>query len=128
MASTLDARRRFIDQMSDMSDIIERVALGPQEDVLAKFDDLNNRFGTDFRCTPTFRWQPGFYKKLKEVSGRLSNITVQKNKVSTYANKIQQGRWYLDTFLSKIQELDNKLYYLRNSGICFQDNTDDVNR
>ena len=54
MASTLDARRRFIDQMSDMSDIIERVALGPQEDVLAKFDDLNNRFGTDFRCTPTF--------------------------------------------------------------------------
>ena len=128
MASTLDARRRFIDQMSDMSDIIERVALGPQEDVLAKFDDLNNRFGTDFRCTPTFRWQPGFYKKLKEVSGRLSNITVQKNKVSTYANKIQQGRWYLDTFLSKIQEIDNKLYFLRNSGICFQDNTEDVNR
>lgn len=128
MASTLDARRRFIDQMSDMSDIVERVALGPQEDVLAKFDELNNRFGTDFRCTPTFRWQPGFYKKLKDEAGRLSNITIQKNKVSTYANKIHQGRWYVDTFLTKITEIDNKLYYLRNSGICFQDNTEEVNR
>jgi len=128
MAATLDARNRFLDGIRDIDNIIERIALGPQEEVLEKFTELNRRFGTDFRCTPTFRWAPGFYKKLMNEAGRLSNITIQKNKVSTYANQIQNGRWYVDAFMTKIREIDNKLYYLRNSGICFQDNTDDVNR
>ena len=128
MSATLSATQRFLDGIQDIDNVIERIALGPQEEVLDKFNQLNSRFGTDFRCTPTFRWAPGFYKKLKEEAGRLSNITIQKNKVSTYANQIQNGRWYVDAFMTKIQEIDNKLYYLRNSGICFQDNTDDVNR
>ena len=128
MSSTLDARNNFLDGISNMNEIIEQIALGPQEEVIGLIDNLNQRWRTDFRCTPTFRWQPGFYKKLKEESGRISNVNVQKNKVSTYKNQIQNGRWNIDQFLIKIEEIDNKLYFLRNSGICFQDNTDDVNR
>ena len=128
MSSTLDARNNFLDGISNMNEIIEQIALGPQEEVIGLIDNLNQRWNTDFRCTPTFRWQPGFYKKLKENSGRISNINIQKNKVSTYKNQIQNGRWSIDQFLTKIDEIDTKLYFLRNSGICFQDNTDDVNR
>ena len=128
MSSTLDARNNFLDGISNMNEIIEQIALGPQEEVISLIDQLNQRWQTDFRCTPTFRWQPGFYKKLKEESGRISNVNVQKNKVSTYKNQIQNGRWAIDQFLTKIDEIDTKLYFLRNSGICFQDNTDDVNR
>ena len=128
MSSTLDARNNFLDGISNIDSIIERIALGPQEEVLGMIDSLNSRWNTGFRCTPTFRWQPGFYKKLKEEAGRISNVNVQKNKVSTYKNQVQNGRWNIDTFLTKIEEIDTKLYYLRNSGICFQDNTDEVNR
>lgn len=128
MSATLDARTRFLDRIDNINDIIERIALGPQEEVLSLFNQLNTRYNTDFRCTPTFRWQPGFYKKLTKEAGRISNITIQKNKVSTYSNKIQQGRWYVDSFMSKINELDNKLFHLRNDGIAFQDNSEDVNR
>ena len=128
MASTLDARNNFLDGISNIDDIVERIALGPQEEVIGLINNLNQRWNTDFRCTPTFRWQPGFYKKLKEQSGRISNVNVQKNKVSTYKNQIQNGRWNIDQFLTKIEEIDTKLYFLRNSGIIFQDNTEDVNR
>ena len=128
MNTTLDARNNFLDGMSNMNEIIERVALGPQEEVIGLIDNLNSRFNTNFRCTPTFRWQPGFYKKLTEESGRISNVNVQKNKVSTYRNQIANGRWSIDQFLTKVDEIDTKLYFLRNNGICFQDNTDDVNR
>ena len=125
---TLDARNNFLDGINDINNIIERIALGPQEEVIGLIDNLNSRWNTDFRCTPTFRWQPGFYKKLMNESGKISNISVQKNKVSTYKNQISNGRWMIDSFLTKIEEIDTKLYFLRNSGICFQDNTEDVNR
>ena len=128
MSATLDARNNFLNGIRDMDAIIEQIAIGPQEEVIGLIDNLNQRWNTDFRCTPTFRWQPGFYKKLKEQSGRISNINIQKNKVSTYRNQIANGRWNIDQFLTKVDEIDNKLYFLRNSGICFQDNTDDVNR
>ena len=128
MSSTLDARNNFLNGINNLNEIIEQIALGPQEEVVSLMEQLNQRWRTDFRCTPTFRWQPGFYKKLKEQAGRISNVNIQKNKVSTYRNQIQNGRWNIDQFLTKIDEVDRKLYFLRNSGICFQDNTDDVNR
>lgn len=128
MPATLDARNNFLDGISNIDEVIEQIALGPQEEVLGLIDSLNSRFGSDFRCTPTFRWQPGFYKKLTNISGKISSIGIQKNKVSTYKNQISTNRWAIDTFLNKVEEIDNKLYFLRNSGICFQDNTEDVNR
>ena len=128
MPSTLDARNNFLNGINNIQDIVERIALGPQEEVIGLIDNLNMRWATDFRCTPTFRWQPGFYKKLKEEAGKISNVNIQKNKVSTYKNQIQNGRWNIDQFLTKIEEIDTKLYYLRNSGIIFQDNTEDVIR
>ena len=105
MSSSLDARNNFLDGISNMNSIIERIALGPQEEVLSLIDNLNCRWNTGFRCTPTFRWQPGFYKKLKEESGRISSINIQKNKVSTYKNQVQNGRWNIDQFLTKSTEI-----------------------
>jgi hypothetical protein len=128
MSSTLDATNQFLNGIDDIDAIIERIALGPQEEVLSLIQQLNHRWGTNFRCTPTFRWQPGFYKKLKEEAGKISKVNIQKNKVSTYKNQISNGRWAIDQFLTKIEQIDQKLYFLRNSGVIFQDNTEDVNR
>ena len=128
MSATLDARNNFLNGINNMNEIIEQIALGPQEEVISLIDNLNQRWNTDFRCTPTFRWQPGFYKKLKEESGKISKVNIQKNKVSTYKNQIANGRWAIDQFLTKIDQIDQKLYFLRNSGVIFQDNTEDVNR
>jgi len=127
-SATLNATNNFLSGMDNIDDIIERIALGPQEEVLNLIQNLNFRWNTDFRCTPTFRWQPGFYKKLTEEAGKISNVNRQKNKVSTYRNQISNARWAIDQFLTKVDEIDQKLYFLRNGGIVFQDNTDEVNR
>ena len=128
MASQVKIINNFLDGINNINHIIERVALGPQEELLNMIEELNRNWGTDFRCTPTFRWQPGFYKKLTEQSGRISAYGIQKNKISTYRNKISNARWQADRFLKKINEIDNRLYSLRTSGIIFQDNSDEVNR
>ena len=70
--ATLNATNNFLSGMDNIDDIIERIALGPQEEVLNLIQNLNFRWNTDFRCTPTFRWQPGFYKKLTEEAGKIS--------------------------------------------------------
>ena len=126
----INAWYNFIDDLAEhtVEDIIQRVAVGPQEEVIALIEALNRIFNTDFKCTPSFRWQPGFYKKLVEVTGRVSEVTTVKNKVSTYRNKITNGRWQVDRLLEKIGTIDNKLYSLRSNNVSFQDNTDDVNR
>ena len=94
----INAWYNFIDDLAEntVEDIIQRVAVGPQEEVIALIEALNRIFNTDFKCTPSFRWQPGFYKKLVEVTGRVSEVTTVKNKVSTYRNKITNGRWQVD--------------------------------
>ena len=39
MSSTLDARNNFLDGISNMSEIIEQIALGPQEEVIGLIDN-----------------------------------------------------------------------------------------
>mgnify|MGYP003134286401 CR=1 FL=1 len=124
----LNAEKNFLDDTDELSSIAEQVALGPQEEVITLINQLNQQFSVDFKCTPSFRWQPGFYKKLTKESSRISAFSIQKNKISTYRNKIAQGKWQIDRFLQNVQSIDNKLYYLRNNGSVFQDNTEEVDR
>ena len=116
----------FLETNADITSLVERIALGPQEEIIEKIDSLNQRFDSDFRCTPTFRWAPGFYKRMNEHATRLSGYGEMKRKVSTYKNKIENGRWQAEQFMSKLLEIDDKLFQLRKNGILFQDNTDDV--
>ena len=47
MSSTLDARNNFLDGISNMNEIIEQIALGPQVEVIGLIDNLNKRWRTD---------------------------------------------------------------------------------
>ena len=124
--STVIAIDKFLETDTDIKALVERIALGPQEAVINKIEALNLDYGTDFRSTPKFRWQPGFYKKLNEHSTRLSGYGNIKRKISTYQNGIRAAEWYVGRFLKKIQEIDTDLWRLRTSDMVFQDNTENV--
>ena len=127
MSAHVNAENNFIDDNIDIAAILERITLGPQEEVIRDIDHLNTRHRVNYRCTPTFRWMPGFYKQLNADIIELSNMGKIRNKVSTIRNKVQQGRWYIDNFLTAVNNIDAKLYHLRTGNIIFQDNSDAVN-
>ena len=127
MSAHVNARNDFLDDTLDIAAILARITLGPQEEVITDIDRLNSRFSVNYRCTPTFRWMPGFYKQLNADIIRQSNLDKIRNKVSTIRNKIQQGRWYIDNFLTTVNTIDSKLYHLRRGNVIFQDNSEAVN-
>ena len=127
MSAHVNAINNFLDDNLNIAGILERITLGPQEEVITDIDHLNSRFRVNYRCTPTFRWAPGFYKQLNADTINLSNLAKIRNKVSTIRNKVEQGRWYVDNFLTAINNVDTKLYHLRRGNIIFQDNSEAVN-
>tara|TARA_R110002050_G_scaffold76756_10_gene164175 strand:- start:1461 stop:2798 length:1338 start_codon:yes stop_codon:yes gene_type:complete len=127
MSAHVNAEDNFIDSNLNITDILSRITLGPQEEVIRDIDHLNSRHRVNYRCTPTFRWMPGFYKQLNADIIELSNMGKVRNKVSTIKNKVTQGRWYIDNFIDAVNNIDAKLYHLRTSNIIFQDNSDAVN-
>ena len=64
MSAHVNAEDNFIDSNLNITDILSRITLGPQEEVIRDIDHLNSRHRVNYRCTPTFRWMPGFYKEL----------------------------------------------------------------
>jgi hypothetical protein len=86
---------------------------------------MNQRFGTDFRITPTFRWQPRFYKKLHNVVLNKFDIP-QKRKISTYFNAISEKQWMINQFKESISSIDNDLYRLRASNTNFKKHDEEV--
>ena len=127
MSAHVNAVNDFLDDNLDIAAILARITLGPQEEVITDIDHLNSRFRVNYRCTPTFRWMPGFYKQLNADIIEQSEMHKIRNKVSTIRNKVQQGRWYIDNFIDAINDIDTKLYHLRRGNIIFQDNSEAVN-
>tara|TARA_R110000824_G_scaffold135238_1_gene298432 strand:- start:173 stop:1534 length:1362 start_codon:yes stop_codon:yes gene_type:complete len=127
MSAHVNAVNDFLDDNLDIAAILARITLGPQEEVITDIDHLNSRFNANYRCTPTFRWMPGFYKQLNADVIKQSSLNKIRNKVSTIKNKVQQGRWYVDNFLTAVNNIDSKLYHLRRGNIIFQDNSEAVN-
>ena len=108
----------------NIRDTAEQIALGPQRDVLESVEKINQSFGSSFRITPTFRWGPGIYNHLREMTEILTRVGTKKNKVSTYFNQIDNNRWRYERFKDYVKGIDNRLFALRQSNSIFQDNSD----
>ena len=67
----------------DLSNLAERVVVGPQEEVLRKIESFNIMFHADIRCTKRFRWEPG-----------LSNQLVSRNAFTHLARNPTVGNFF----------------------------------
>ena len=48
--------------------ITDKVIMGPQAEILELVNRFNEMYDCDIRVTRTFRWSPGIYDKIKELS------------------------------------------------------------
>ena len=116
---------RLDDDAINMSDLAERVMLGPQQEVLELVEQFNNDFHSDLKITKTFRWSPGIYQKIREIfTSQCLGWDVKTSKISTFFNKIDNGTWRTRRMRSSLNTIDDKLYWLRQDNTSFQDNTE----
>ena len=82
MSAHVNALDNFIDDNIDIAAILERITLGPQEEVIRDIDHLNTRHRVNYRCTPTFRWMPGFYKQLNtDITVSYTHLTLPTKRI-----------------------------------------------
>jgi len=117
---------KITDHSIDLNNLAERVIVGPQEEVLRDIESFNHRFRTDIRCTKTFRWEPGFYKKLKALQLKTMGFDKSSRTVRTSFTKVANNDWYYRQLKQSVTRIDGMLYTLRSNNMTFQDNTESV--
>ena len=109
--------------LPDITDLSERLLLGPQRTILELIEQVNSRYGLTLRATKTYRWSPGYKLQMK---GWMANDYLEPHmdrKISTYFNQIDQKRWQYDQFKRLLNDIDTKMANNRREGAVFQDNT-----
>lgn len=114
------------DHNIDTKKLAERVIVGPQESVLKDIECFNDTYHSDIRCTKRFRWEPGFYKKLKKLMLQNMKLDQQPKSVKSAFYGVMNHRWRYNQLEKSIQNIDGKLYALRSNNMMFQDNFDIV--
>ena len=117
---------KITDHSIDLNNLAERVIVGPQEEVLRGIESFNHRFRTDIKCTKTFRWEPGFYKKLKALQLKTMGFDKSSRTVRTSFSKVANNDWYYRQLKQSVTRIDGMLYTLRSNNMTFQDNTESV--
>lgn len=110
----------------NFGELAERVIIGPQEEVLTAIENFNQRFRSDIRCTKKFRWEPGFYKKLKALQLNVMGFGKDSRTVKTSFNKVVNSNWHYRQLKQDCEKIDTMLYLLRSDNMMFQDNTEVV--
>ena len=119
-------KSKITDHSIDLNSLAERVIVGPQEEVLRTIENFNNMFNSDIRCTKTFRWEPGFYKKLNALQLKLLSLDKFPKSVKSAFNKVANNEWHHRRLRDQTKNIDTMLYQLRSNNMMFQDNTDAV--
>jgi len=121
-----DLKSTITDHTINLSELAERVIVGPQEDVLREIADINQSYSTDIRCTKKFRWEPGFYNKLNALQIKTMRLNTKPRTVKTAFNNVANSDWLYRRLKEKVNKIDNMLYLLRSNNLAFQDNTEGV--
>ena len=119
-------KSKITDHSIELSNLAERVVVGPQEEVLRTIENFNHMFNSNIRCTKKFRWEPGFYKKLNALQLKTLSLDQFPKSVKSAFNKVANNDWYHRRLRDQTKTIDSMLYQLRANNMMFQDNTEAV--
>ena len=94
----------------NFSTMSNRIAIGPQAEVIERLNTLNTKWGTDFTVTKTFRWSPGVYDKIKELMMKeFLGWHKRSNSVYSFFNKIDNNYHLKKTIGRDLNAIDSIL-------------------
>ena len=112
----------------NVKELAQDIVLGPQAEVLTLLEQFNNRWRTHLNITKKFRWRPGTHPEYKKKAAELLHITNKSNSLARIHWRVADSRYYFERMGRQINEIEKKLYDLRNNDLMFQDNTEYVEK
>ena len=123
---TLTLTQELKDWKPNITDLSERLIMGPQREVLHKVAEINNRFGLSLKVTKTYRWSPGYMDQVKDWAINRYLQIDKKRPISTFFNQIDEKQWQYTHLRDKLNSLEGCMKQMRGSYNSFQDNSDVV--
>ena len=111
----------------NLTEIAERVLLGPQADILEKINQFNSYYQTDLKCTKTFRWSPGVSQQIKEAYERfILRWDMKYSGVEQFFKRIENRDYTHKGMARTLNDINSTMTRLRRDGLSMQDNADIV--
>jgi len=111
----------------NVKDLVDKVCIGPQANVMEELNRFNLEYGSSLALTKRFNFKPGTYKQLKELyANEVLRWDVRPRGLKSIFERISRFRWKGQNLKRSIMHLDEHLASLRNNGTIWQDNTEDI--
>jgi len=109
----------------DVSDMIDNIYIGPQGELLEKLELFNHNYNTNIGVTKSFTLKPGGYDEIKKAHARwVMRYDMRPRGIRSIFDRIQQYSWRASGFKQELIEIDSRMKNLKQSGMRWQDNTD----
>ena len=110
----------------DASDHIDSIYIGPQGELLEILEEFNAHYDTKLGVTKQFTLKPGAYDEIKKAYANwVLRWDMKPRGISSIFNRIRDYAWRFNNIKRELLELEDKLTLLKDSGLRWQDNTDD---
>ena len=111
---------------ADLSNIVNRLCIGPQSNIVESLEHFNDRYRTNIGVTRKFCFKPGTYDAIKKLYSDHVLLWNKKSKsVLNMFDKQSKYAWRGRNLQSDITNIEENLIRLRHRGIIWQDNADD---
>ena len=109
----------------DVSDMVNSIYIGPQGELLEKLELFNHNYGTNIGVTKSFTLKPGGYDEIKKAHARwVLRYDMKPRGIGSIFDRIQQYNWRASGFKQELLNIDTRMKDLKQSGMRWQDNTD----
>ena len=108
----------------DMSNIVDRIYVGPQGELLEHLERFNQQYNTELEVTKQFTLKPGGYDKIKKAySDWVLRWDMKPRGIESIFNRIRDFDWRKYQFKTSILDIEIRITSLRNIGSSLKYNT-----
>jgi len=109
----------------DVSDMVDSIYIGPQGELLEKLEQFNHNYECNISVTKSFTLKPGGYDEIKKAYSRwVLRHDLKPRGIKSLFDRMQQYNWRATAFKQQILDIETRMKSLKQSGMRWQDNTD----
>jgi len=110
-----------------VKDIIDKIYIGPQAELLETLDKFNRSYGTNLKVNKSFNLKPGSYDDIKKAYGQyVLRWDMKPRGLGSITKRIEQYKWRSNAFHRSIDDVNRIISNLKRGGIGWIDNSDDI--
>ena len=111
----------------NVSDMVDNIFVGPQGELLESVNNFNNTHNSNIGITKSFTLKPGGYDQIKAAHSRwVMRYDMKPRGIKSIFDRIEQYKWRAGAFKSNLLSIESKMKELKQAGLRWQDNSDQL--